>query len=610
MIFVIFCSYTFEFWIIYNDVYILFWDKNKKEIKIHSYFKVETFINVFKLPLNKTFMRGMMDLRKTLFYFLGRTICPTELDRLQKSEKAEKLLVEEVDFVKNLLEYLPLETVVVDENGIIISVNKRMRESIRHMHPDNHNPVGKKMYLEYAKHHRTNLYSEMMECIEKGIPKIFPELPYGDKGRLLSIEMAPLPNKAGAVIKCEDITDEKIRAYEVEKSRRMESIGLLAGGIAHDFNNLLAGIMGHCELASLECKAVKSGLGKRHALYEKMEQALGYFEEINKGTDKGKRLAGKLLTFSKGGEPKKEPANLFDIVRGMADFALAGRKAKANVNTPSDLYCVDIDKTQIEQVLINLLVNADEAMTGGTIEITAKNIEKGNEYDAHLENRKYVEVSVKDTGKGIPENIRDKIFDPFFTTKQKGTGLGLATVYSVVRKHEGYIGFESSENGTTFHFYLPATETSNAESTDSLSNAGSSPRSQTIRKSKKVLANTLVLDDEPTILLCLEKILGYMGYTVVCAKSGEEAITAYENSLIPQNQKIDFVIFDLTVPGKMGGKATLDEMVKKYGPVKAIATSGYSDDPIISNPTDHGFTASLRKPFSIDELRAALKKVK
>ena len=388
----------------------------------------------------------------------------------------------------------------------------------------------------------------------------------------------------GVVLVFRDITEKRKFEQELQKTAKLESVGILAGGIAHDFNNILTSILGNITLANIYTKSDN-----------KISNRL---KEAEKACLRAKDLTQQLLTFSKGGEPVKKPVSIAMLAKESATFSLSGSNNRCKFFIPSDLWQVEADEGQINQVINNLLINADQAMPeGGIIEIHCENIViKANEH-LPLKKGDYVKILIKDNGIGISKDHLSKIFDPYFTTKHKGSGLGLATVYSIIKRHEGHIRIESEVDiGTIFHIYLPASE----------------KRQKILQKETAKIARgtgkILLMDDEEMILEIMDKILRELGYEVEFARDGNEAIDLYRKAR-ESSHPFTAVIMDLTVPGGMGGKEAIQKLREINPDVKAIVSSGYSTDPVMSNFRKHGFCGVLAKPFKIKELGETLKEV-
>ena len=262
---------------------------------------------------------------------------------------------------------------------------------------------------------------------------------------LLSAAIISVGNEPHLITIVRDITENKKLFDIVQRSQKLESLGILAGGIAHDFNNLLTGIYGYIDMAI--------GQSRDETVSELLNSAI-------KSMDRARALSHQLLTFSKGGEPVKKPGKLFPFIEEIVKFSLSGTNIQPLFKIADDIQICEFDKNQLSQVIENIIINAQQAMPlGGEIVISAQNIVvKENGIVKKFDNKDFVKISIKDSGTGIPSDIISSIFDPFFTTKEKGHGLGLATSYSIVKKHGGAITVESEMGeGTTFHIYLPAT---------------------------------------------------------------------------------------------------------------------------------------------------------
>jgi two-component system cell cycle sensor histidine kinase/response regulator CckA len=379
-----------------------------------------------------------------------------------------------------------------------------------------------------------------------------------------------------------DITERKQIETALQNAQKLESVGVLAGGIAHDFNNLLSGIFGYLYLARAKVTDEDAK--------ENIDQAISVFS-------RAKALTQQLLTFAKGGFPLKKTISLSAVLTEAVRFALSGSNIKAAFDVADGLWPCDADAHQIGQVIDNIVINAREAMPlGGTIAIIARNIPASDPHPAPLAARPYVKIEIRDSGIGIPADILGRVFDPFFTTKQHGSGLGLATAYSIVKKHEGHIFAESDRsNGSTFTVYLPA-----ASSDAPISN----PVAHKPVRAKSPGA-VLVMDDEEFIRVLYGKAIREMGFTVALAGDGFQAIELFKKAF-DQGKPFDLVILDLTIPGGMGGMQAIAEIKKICPSAVAIASSGYSDDPVMANPDKFGFKGKLVKPFLVDDLNAII----
>jgi two-component system, cell cycle sensor histidine kinase and response regulator CckA len=356
-----------------------------------------------------------------------------------------------------------------------------------------------------------------------------------------------------------DLTERKQLEKERTKADKIESVGILAGGIAHDFNNILTTILVNVSLA----KMMLDDKGHRE-----IKERLALSEQAGK---RASALTQQLLTFSKGGVPVKKTALLGEMIRESTSFSLRGSNVKCRHYIDKKLLPCEVDMGQISQVINNLVINADQSMPeGGVIRIRAENVLISLKDALPLKAGKYVRISIKDMGCGIPESYIPKIFDPYFTTKPKGNGLGLATCYSIVKGHGGHIAVESEQDiGTSFHVYLPS----------------SSGRVLEKEKLKKKTAlprgRILVMDDERSVLEVLVKVLESLGQDVEATANGANAVKLYKMAM-KSGKPFDAVILDLTIPGNMGGRETLKKLRKIDPEVKAIVSSGYSNNPVMS----------------------------
>jgi PAS domain S-box-containing protein len=381
-----------------------------------------------------------------------------------------------------------------------------------------------------------------------------------------------------------DITERRKYEKEHRKIEKLESVGILAGGIAHDFNNILTSIIGNISIA-------RSTSGSDEELTDILSNAE---EACRRAQD----LTNQLLTFAKGGAPVKRVAYMRNQIKDAARFALRGSKVTCQFRMPADLWAAEVDEGQINQVLYNLAINANQAMPdGGTITISAENISLARDSKLPLNKGDYIKISVQDHGEGIAGDKIQKIFDPYFTTKKKGSGLGLSSTYSIIKNHNGHIDVESDVGkGTTFTVYLPA------------SRASLPDRKLKTRDTIKGSGKILIMDDEKSVRDTVCRMLTHMGYDVESVKDGEEAITLYEKSR-SNGTPFDAVIMDLTIRGGMGGSDTIQKLIEIDPDVKAIVSSGYSTNKIMANYARYGFCGVISKPYDIERLCELLGKV-
>jgi PAS domain S-box-containing protein len=383
----------------------------------------------------------------------------------------------------------------------------------------------------------------------------------------------------------EDITDIKKMEAELFHAQNMEAVGTLAGGIAHAFNNILMGIQGYTALMISETKA-------DHPAYSRLKR-------IEKQVKSGSDLTSQLLAFSSGGRYEVKPCSMNDLIDKTSNaFGQTRKDIKIHKALETDIWAVEIDQAQIEQVLINLYVNAQQAMPrGGDVTLKTRNVTLD---EAYVRNYKvkpgnYVMLTVTDTGVGIDDRAKERIFEPFFTTREmgRGRGLGLASAYGIIRGHQGIINIYSEEGqGTTFNLFLPATEKAAVKET--VPPKGLLEGTETI----------LFVDDEDVIIDVNREILESLGYKVVAAKSGQEALEVYRKL----QAKISLIILDMIMPG-MDGEATYDSLKKVNPELRVILSSGYSKNEQAKAILEKGCQAFIQKPFSISDLSMTIRQV-
>jgi len=441
-------------------------------------------------------------------------------------------------------------------------------------------------FLEYS---YQNVYREI---VVKGRLIKNVTLPFIQKnGNVISMEfsVSPLKNKegkiSGYVVIFRDITDRKRLEETIINKNKLDALGTLAGGIAHDFNNMLTSLVGNIGIAKISCK-------------ENFE-ALEVLSDAEAVAFKAKGLSQQLLTFAKGGVPVKTIYGLKESIVEIVNFNLRGSKFEAVFDVPDDLWKIHADEGQIAQVINNLVINAKQSMKkGGKIFIKLQNINLSTKNKFLLHEGKYIRLSVKDMGEGIKEENLFKIFDPFFTTKKDGNGLGLSSAYFIIKQHKGGIFAESIDGqGATFHVLLPAV----------LLEDGKEVKSFPSNRPLKGTGRILLMDDLEDILKSTSRILLKMGYEVVTAKDGQEAIDIFKE-YFEKNKNFDVIILDLTIPGGMGGRDTVVEIKKINPDATVIASSGYSNDPIMADFKNYGFDDIILKPYTVELLLSVVRK--
>lgn len=389
----------------------------------------------------------------------------------------------------------------------------------------------------------------------------------------------------GIVLVFRDTTAKKRMEDALRNAEKLEAVGILAGGIAHDFNNLLGGIYGYLEIIKRDVERGEVG------------KVSGCIAKVLATYERAKYITQQLLTFSKGGLPIRKIHHIDRLIRASVSFVLTGSNVKAAFSIPEEPWFCSCDEAQIVQVIDNIATNARESMpAGGSLEISLAHVGPDNA-PAVLPPVQYILITIRDHGTGISREHLPHIFDPFFTTHHQGSGLGLATCYSIIKKHNGHIEAESIlGEGSVFRIYLPQAVDANAQP------AVVETENETDQGSKSVL----VMDDEEFILDVVFNMLKTKGFTAVAVKNGDEAIAKVREASA-NNQYFSAAILDLTIPGGRGGKETVKALLDIDSNMKIIASSGYSNDPVMASPSDFGFNASLAKPFRLKDLTEVLK---
>jgi PAS domain S-box-containing protein len=402
-------------------------------------------------------------------------------------------------------------------------------------------------------------------------------------GRRLQCELSGTPLRhadgslRGLVVLLQDVTERRRYEEALLNRQKMDAVALLAGGIAHDFNNLLMGVFGFVSLMRPKAD----------------EQTSMLLDEAEHALQQARALTQQLLTFAKGGAPIRKAHDLVPLARGALALGVSGTKARGELTCDEEPIVAFVDEGQFSQVIHNLVRNAAEAMPeGGTVAVRVGKVSIAHE-EPNLHPGRYAVVRVHDTGTGIPPENLPRIFEPYFTTKRQGNGLGLATAFSIVRKHGGTIRVISwSGKGTTFEVYLPAAAAPEAPPPPPAATTGGRGR-------------ILLMEDEPTVARVCTEMLWSLGYKVDLAAHGDEAVALYRRALAA-GAPYEAVLLDLTIKAGMGGKETLQALLALDPHVKAVVSSGYADDPVMADYRRHGFSAVLAKPYQRDELGRTL----
>lgn len=509
-------------------------------------------------------------------------------------KRAEEALAGEKERLAVTLRSIGDGVITTDTKGRVILMN-RMAEKLTGWTQED--AAGKpfsnifRIINEQTREPCTNPFEKVMKASQVvGLVNNTMLIAKNGKERIIADSGAPIRDKdckiIGVVLVFRDITEKRKMEQELLKTQKLESLGLLAGGIAHDFNNALTAILGNISIAKFAYQNKSEDV--------KIQDILSSAE---KAVLRARGLTQQLLTFSKGGSPVKKTTDISELVKETVGFALKGSASKCRFEIPGGLFLLEIDEDQISQVINNLAINADQAMPeGGIVNVRVENITIDANNPLPLKPGPNIRVSIEDNGTGIPPEHIERIFHPYFSTKGRGSGLGLSVSYSIIRNHGGYIHVSSKlGKGSTFHVYLPTTD-----------------KPLSIEKKKediiKGTGRVLVMDDDESIRKSLQAVLTVLGYRIELAKNGKEAVEKYKEAE-QSGQAFDAVILDLTIPGGMGGKKTVQELKKIDSNVKAIVSSGYSNDPVLANYREYGFVNILEKPYEVEKVSSVLQNV-
>ncbi|MFZ5952033.1 MAG: ATP-binding protein [Candidatus Rifleibacteriota bacterium] len=509
--------------------------------------------------------------------------------RTQEIAEANRRLEDEKEMLAVTLRSLGEAVIVTDLQGKITGMNTQAGKLLQ-KNPESLDglPIDRVYFRVTAKNRKP--VASPLKIVEKNELTVFEDLLLltgsGDE-IFISENVSPVKTKNGEKIGIVVVfKDERERHSHFEtalKADRLEALGVIAGGIAHDFNNLLAGILGFIEMAARESSPVK------------VRELLG---ESLKSMGRAQALTKQLLTFARGGEPRKECQNLIPLLEQSLRFALSGSNIAYSIFCPDDLWHCEFDANQIGQVIDNLAINAKQAMgKGGAIKLRLENVEIPNESEK-LRPGKYVKLTFADEGPGIPKEIRNKIFDPFFTTKPYGNGLGLATSFSIMQRHGGLIEIDDfDKEGTIFNLFLPATLKKTA-----------SPIEKKEIHNNRMNGAVLVLDDEEILLNLIEQMLETVGLKTIRASDGDEAISVYKREKARGTQFVAG-IFDLTIPGGTGGIEAMKQLKMLDPQLPVVVMSGYHESPALADPGKFGFVTSITKPFRLNDLLKKLQEI-
>ena len=509
---------------------------------------------------------------------------------ITERKRAEENIRQSESFIRGILDTVDEGFIAIDRDYRILTANKAYRNQYAGNGDD---VIGRHCYEVSHKVSRPCFDQgeacAVREVFATGNPQASLHKHPGQDGQVVYVETKafPIKDQAGNVTSVietiNNITEKHLLEEERLKTQKLESIGTLAGGIAHDFNNLLQGIFGYISMAKMT--------------FDQKEKSLAMLEQAEKALHQSVNLTTQLLTFSKGGKPVKKPISLKAVIENAVRLALSGSRSDTSMEIDPALWNVNGDAGQLGQVIQNIVLNADQAMPlGGVVKISARNMAGSDTaLPSTLVKGNYVQLVIEDKGMGIPEQYLDKIFDPYFTTKEKGSGLGLATSYSIIRNHDGQIKITSEvSKGTVFYIYIPS--------------LADSSFTETLESAAPFVApkvRVLVMDDEELIRDLVTEQLRELGHEVDVAAHGEATLAKYKEAAVA-GHPFDIVILDLTIRGGMGGLETIQKLIEIAPDVKAVVSSGYSADASIASYRECGFQAFLKKPYNISELRALL----
>jgi PAS domain S-box-containing protein len=519
------------------------------------------------------------------------------VEALLMARQAEQALRDETERLTVTLRSVGDGVIATDLDGTILSMN-RVAESLTGWTSDD--AVGKPLAEVYQ-----NFDPETWNRSDTAIAQLIDDPQTTEIGRRSTVLVArdltehPIEESTapirdgegraiGIVLAFRDITTVLKMQEERAKASKLASLGLLAGGMAHDFNNILMAIIGNLSMA--------------RATTSRNASAADWLAEAEQACVRARHLTWQLLTFSKGGVPKRKTVCIGPIVQESVRLALSGSGISWTVDIAPDLWNIDADAAQLAQAVSDVALNARQAMPqGGAITIRAENVcEPVQRWENALRVRpgRYVKVSITDTGVGIQREHLGRIFDPYFTTKPGGAGLGLATTYSIIKNHGGYLEVKSQPGaGTTIQMSFPTTDRR-----EKIEQPEAAVRASAGRR------RVLIMDDEACVRTLATNMLDFLGYDAEVVQSGKSAVETFEQARAHGNP-FDVVLLDLLVPGDIGGVEAMNHLEAIDPTVKAILMSGLGQDPAVTEFESHGFRAAIAKPFTLQELNATLHSV-
>ena len=497
---------------------------------------------------------------------------------INKFRQAQKSLKEGEERYRTLFEYNPIETITVDHNARVTGYNLVKANS-----GDKVPKIGDIMYKDYAGKHNIDMYNELMECMKSNISKEFPEQNYN--GIVLYIRIAPFSK--GAIITALNITKQKQLQTQLQQAKKMDAVSTLAGGIAHQFNNILSGITGNTELLQMEFSGNKK-INK-------------YSERLFGLTRRMTRLTSQLLAYARGGKYLERHLSISDLVKETLLLLKHSmdQSVKVVIDLKKDIPIIKADATQLQMVFSAVMNNAAEAIEeSGSIRVSLQKKDVDDKYAVQhpgLKVGQYVLLTVEDDGKGLDRETKERVFEPFFSTKLQGRGLGMAASYGIIINHGGWIEIDSEpDKGTIVSIYLPV-----SSDTDEI----------LLREEKEITdiskgeGTILIIDDEEEVLVTSRLVLEHLGYKILTAKTGMEAIDIAETAV----EEIDLAVLDIGLPDMMGDRVCLK--IQELRPnIKVVVSTGYMLEDITDDMKikAQGF---IQKPFSMSEMATKLKEV-
>jgi len=555
---------------------LLFWGKISSEISMVA---VITSLLV-SLPVSYIVIYLVHKIR------LANTQTLQLIEEIKKRNEVEKYLQESEERNKDIINLLPQSFFEANNEGRITYINQYFSDHFQYTSEDLDQGLNVFDLIVGAK--EKNKIRKKLEFIAEGGKSTDNEHIVSKKnGELVPVNIyfSPvfhdyaLEGMRGIII---DISDQKKREDDLIRIEKLESIGVLTGGLAHKFNNILSVIQGNISLALLKTKD--------NTFVSK------YLSTAEQASEKAYELARQLHSFSNEGTPVIKLVDISRVIKESASFTYHGSNIDEENLLPKDLWPVYIDERQFITVFNNIFINAGQAMPqGGLVTIRGRNVTLDANNNLQLKPGKYVHISIKDIGIGIPQPHFKKIFDPFFTTKQKGSGLGLSTCFSIINKHKGYITVDSKLGvGTVFHLYLHA------------SDEKIPIHDEILKKGFFIIGKKImVMEDQEEIRSLTYNMLKELGCEVHLTRNGHETIELYQSAM-NEGTPFDIIILDLIIPGSLGGEDTLRVLQAIDPDVNAVVSSGCSYDPVLVDYQHYGFNGVIQKPFNLQKLSTVL----